>query len=68
MPSKKRLRQMSKDSLRIPGGNELPKGSHRPQTKSQWDGVTSQRSIWDIAQCEHMRSSKGTAWAIKRVK
>jgi hypothetical protein len=66
MPTKKRLRQMTKDAVRIPGGNELPKGSRRPQTKSQWDGVPSQKSIWDIAQSDFMRSSKGTAWAIKR--
>jgi hypothetical protein len=66
MPTKKQLRLKQKDDLRIPGGNELPKGSKRPQTKSQWEGVKSPSSIWEKAEIEIMRSSLGTSWGIKK--
>jgi hypothetical protein len=75
MPTKKQLKQMKTDRVRIPGGNEIQtKGGKRSYTTDEqislnkWNGVISQKSIWDIAQSDHMRFSKGTSWGIKKAK
>lgn len=60
------MKKKNKKYIGSLGGNELPKGSHRKQSPSRWDGVKTPPSIWE--RTDITRSSLGMAWGIKKAK